>query len=396
MDFTIISSILEFVTITIQLQLKPTAEQKLALEGTLTACNAAADWISERGWDDRMYSQFALQTKHYKTVRSLFGIGAQAACLIFAKVADAYKLDKKTQRKFRPFGAIAFDIRNLKLYVEKQLASIWTVEGREKIPFVMGDYQKDILARGLIKQCDLVRRRDGRFFLMVSVTLPDEVEQKVTDMLGVDLGISFIAADSDGNLYSGKKLNKIRHRNQSLRRKLQRKGTKSARRLLKKRSLKESRFARDTNHTISKQIVSLAKRTGRGISIENLTGIRDRIRARKAERTTLHSWAFHQMGQFLAYKAKRAGIPLVLIDPRNTSRRCTECGHTEKANRKTRDEFLCRACGHSAHSDTNGSENIRLKGLAVLGTGVFNHPNVGEITAPNYAVVSTCKQTALA
>lgn len=371
------------MTLTVQLQLQPTAKQKLGLCNTLLACNEAANWISEQGFLNKIFTQFSLQTHFYKDVRTQFNIGAQATCLTFAKVADAYKLDKKTQRKFRLFGAVAFDIRNLKIYVTKRLVSIWTMGGREKVPFVMGDYQKDILARGLIKQCDLVRRRDGRFFLMVSVVLPDELEQKVTDMLGVDLGISFIAADSDGNLYNGKAVNRCRHRNRALRCKLQRKGTKSAKRLLKKRSLKESRFARDTNHVISKRIVSLAKRTSRGIAIEDLNGIRKRIRARRAERTTLHSWAFAELGEFLTYKAKRAGIPLTRIDPRNTSSRCAECGHTEKANRKTRDEFLCKACGHSAHSDTNGSENIRLKGLMVFRTGALIHPNAEVTTCAN-------------
>jgi putative transposase len=254
---------------------------------------------------------------------------------------------------------------------------------RAKIPFQCGDYQREILSNGLIKQSDLVRRKDGRFFLMVSVTLPDEMELKATDVLGVDLGIAVIAADSDGNKHCGKRLNKIRHRNQSLRRKLHRKGTKSAKRLLKKRSGKESRFARDVNHTISKRIVSLAKRTSRAIAIEELTGIRGRIRARKSERTTLHGWSFSQLGGFISYKAKMAGVPLVYVDPRYTSQRCSECGHTAKANRKTRDEFCCEACGHTSHADENGAKNIRLRGLEVLGSGAFIHPNAEAIACAN-------------
>lgn len=349
----------------------------------MKACNAAADWISERGFANGVFSQFALQTRFYKDVRTMFSVGAQAACLIFAKVADAYKLDKKTQREFRPHGSIAFDVRNLKLHIEKQVVSIWTMGGREKMPFVCGDFQRDILKRGLIKQCDLVRRKNGTFFLHVSVVLPDELEMKVSDVLGVDLGISVIAADSDGNLYCGKKLNRIRHRNKSLRRKLQKKGTKSAKRLLKKRSKKEQRFVADSNHCISKQIVGLAKRTARAISIEELDGIRSRIRARKAERTTLHSWAFAQLGGFLAYKAQRAGVPLLRIDPRYTSQACSECGHTEKANRRTRDAFVCKACGHSAHADTNGARNIRLKGLTVLSTGNLRCPDAEDTTCAN-------------
>lgn len=373
-------SILEEVTIAVQLQMKPTAEQKLALKSTMKACNAAEDWISERAFANSIFSQFALQTRLYKETRTAFGIGAQAACLIFAKVANAYKLDKKIKRKFRPLGAIAFDIRNLKLHIEKQVASIWTMTGREKIPFLTGDHQRDILKRGLIKQCDLVRRRDGRFFLMVSVVLPDEMELMATDALGVDLGIAYIAADSDGNLYSGKKLNAIRHRNQSLRRKLQKKGTKSAKRLLKRRSKKEQLFARDCNHTISKQIVALAKRTSRAIAVEDLTGIRKRIRAKKARRTTLHSWSFHQLGGFLEYKSKRVGVPILRVDPAYSSQECSECGHTTKSNRKTRDRFLCVVCGHSANADTNGSRVLRLRGRRALRTADIRQPNA-EATA---------------
>src|SRR5690606_28093813 len=142
-------------------------------------------------------------------------------------------------------------------------------------------------------------------------------------------------------------LNKIRNRNRYLRRKLQRKGTKSAKRLLKKRSKREANFARDVNHTISKRIVQTAKRTNRAVAIEKLTGIRTRIRARKRERTRLHSWGFAQLGWFLSYKCAVAGVPLVQVDPRNTSRQCSQCGHTEKANRKSQSEFVCKACGHT-------------------------------------------------
>jgi putative transposase len=371
------------MVITVQLKLLPDAAQVAVLRETLAVCNKAADWVSAEGFTHGIFSQFALQSRYYKDVRTQFSLGAQATCLVFGKVADAYKIDKKTQRKFRPQGSVAFDIRNLKILMAKQQVSIWTIGKRERIPFAFGDYQREILAKGLIKQSDLVLRRDGKFFLNVAVVLPDSMELKATDVLGVDLGIAIIAADSDGNKFSGNKLNKIRHRNQSIRRKLQRKGTKSAKRLLKKRSRKESRFIRDTNHKISKQIVSLAKRTSRAIAIEELIGIRVRIKARKSERTTLHGWSFAQLGTFLDYKAQRAGIPLLKVDPRFTSQRCSECGHTEKANRKTRDEFECKACGHVSHADTNGAKNIRLRGMDIIGSGAFRHPNAETIFCGN-------------
>ena len=70
--------------------------------------------------------------------------------------------------------------------------------------------------------------------------------------------------------------------------------------------------------------------------------------------------------------AKLAGVPLVRIDPRNTSRRCGMCGHTEKANRKSQSVFSCKACGYTTNADFNGAGNIRLKGLALLGAGASN------------------------
>ena len=68
---------------------------------------------------------------------------------------------------------------------------------------------------------------------------------------------------------------------------------------MRKRRRKEQRFAADINHQISKSIVAEAKRTGRGIAIEQLGGIRERVRFRKPQRATLHWWAFDQLGRFL-------------------------------------------------------------------------------------------------
>jgi IS605 OrfB family transposase len=124
-----------------------------------------------------------------------------------------------------------------------------------------------------------------------------------------------------------------RHRARYLRARLQAKGTKSAKRLLRKRSRKEARFAADVNHVIANRIVTEAQRTGRGIALEDLTGIRARVRLRKPQRVALHSWAFAQLGHYTAYKAALAGIPVVHVDPAYTSQMCSACGHISKKNR---------------------------------------------------------------
>jgi putative transposase len=125
---------------------------------------------------------------------------------------------------------------------------------------------------------------------------------------------------------------------------------------------KEARFRRHENHVISKAIVQTAKGTGRGIGLEDLKGIRDRITARSGDaRNRLSDWSFHQLYGFLLYKAQDAGIPIVQVDPRNTSRTCSVCGHCEKANRKSQEEFLCKHCGFSANADWNAARNIALR-----------------------------------
>ena len=187
--------------------------------------------------------------------------------------------------------------------------------------------------------------------------------------IGVDLGIANIATTSTGYRAAGRGLNRHRKRQLALRRTLQAKGTKSAKRRLKNRRRKEQRHAANVNHIIAKQIVTEAERTSSGIALEDLGGIRARVRLRKPQRVTLHSWAFHQLGTFLEYKARRAGVPLVYVDPAYTSQECAHCHHTEKKNRVDQARFICRNCGVVAHADRNASHNIAQRGEAVWNAG---------------------------
>jgi IS605 OrfB family transposase len=366
------------VKLTVQVKLLPTPEQAESLRHTLEIANAAADKLSAMAWEKKEFRRFPLHKLYYRKIRDEFPLSAQIVCLLTAKVADSYKLDHDTQRHFRKHGSIAYDSRILSFDLVKSLVSLWTVAGRKRIAYICGDKQRTLLKypRG---EADLIFRK-RKWFLNVTVEVPEEKEHEAIDALGVDLGIVEIAYDSDGRNYSGRTLNKIRNRNLSLRAKLQRIGTKSAKRLLKKRSKREANFARNTNHIISKSIVQTAKRTNRAIAIEKLTGIRARVRARKSGRTSLHSWGFAQLGGFLKYKAALIGVRLVEVDPRNTSRRCFKCGHTAKENRKSQSVFSCVKCGYQTNADGNGADNIRLKGLEIIRAGAINHPNAEAIS----------------
>ena len=353
------------------LKLQPTPEQANALKRTLEAANAACNSISDVAWETHTFGKFALQKLCYQHVRETFGLSAQMTVRVLAKVGDAYKLDKQTKRMFRPHASIAYDDRILSFSLLDSSLSIWTLDGRQAIPFVCGERQRRMLETRQ-GESDLLLHR-GNWYLLVTCEIQEPDAQDVDDVLGVDLGVTNIASDSDGAIHSSRTVNYVRYRHRRLRTKLQRLGTKAARRRLKQLAGQERRFAKDVNHTISKRLVETAERTKRAISLEDLKGIRTRVRAKRQQRAQLHSWSFFQLRSFIAYKAQRVGIPVVLVDPRNTSRTCPSCGHIDKANRPNQSTFRCTSCGCAGHADVIAAKNIRG-----LGRAAVMQPHVSE------------------
>lgn len=362
---------LRVMKLIVQIRLNPTKDQLDALVNTLRTVNAACNHVSDIAFSRKIWRNYDLRAVTYGDVRARFGLQSQLAQSAIKKVADAYGSgDKKhrhgnAHRQFRWNSAIAFDARNMKIFPTERTVAISTIAGRlTGIRMACADWQADMLANNRFGETDLVYR-DGAVYLFVSVDVPEtECNQARNGFLGVDMGIVNIAATSDGTVYSGTHLNHVRNKNLRLRRKLQQKGTKSAKRLLKKRSGREARFARDVNHCISKKLVTEAERTGRGIAIEDLEGIRARARSRKPQRVALNSWSFHQLGQFTLYKGRRAGVPVIYVDPAYTSQQCSHCGNIDKNNRKQQAKFACTNpdCGLVEHADLNAARNIANRG----------------------------------
>ncbi|MCC5476640.1 transposase [Streptomyces sp. JA03] len=375
----------------VQVKLLPTPEQATALEATLRACNEAADWVSEVAFEKDVKRSFALRKHTYAEIRARWNLGAQAAQHVIKKTCDAYatlkaslragnlgKAGSKRHRKatgkpvsFRPEAAQPYDDRMLSWQIAERRLSVWTVQGRVKdVAFTGSPEQLATLALYRKGESDLVCR-DGMWFLNATCEIPEApANTGPVDFLGVDLGIANIATTSDGRIMAGRELNRIRTRERKLRAKLQKKNTPSAKRRLKRRRRKEARRAKDINHKIAKHVVAEAERTGRGIALEDLTGIRERVRLRKPQRATHSSWAFAQLGAFIAYKARKAGVPVVYVDPAYTSRTCAECGHIDRANRVSQAWFACRSCGFVDHADRNGSRNIRARAWELWRRGV--------------------------
>ena len=344
---------------TAKVRLLTTPEQHATLLATLERANEACNWLSQLAWDTKTFRQFALHKIGYYDAKERFKLSAQVVVRCEAKVADAYKLDKKTLRTFKLHGATAYDDRILKWKLNKFSVSIWTLSGRQEMLFSTGERQLELL-KFQQGESDLVHIR-GEFYLLATCSIPEPTPEDVEGYLGVDAGTVNLATDSLGNTHAGAHINRVRRKRRRLRKSLQKCGTKSAKRKLKKLSGRERRFATDVNHSTAKSLVKIAQCNRLGLAFEDLKHIRKRVQVRRGQRDDLHSWAFYQLQSFAAYKAQRVGIPTVWVDPRNTSRTCSRCGYCGKANRQTQAVFECQSCGYTANADENAAKNIAAR-----------------------------------
>jgi len=234
--------------------------------------------------------------------------------------------------------------------------SLLTLEKREKVNYVYRGHAK-IDHTKLSGQAKLVYR-NKKFYLLTTIDVEESDPITPKKVIGVDLGIVNLATTSDGRVFSGDSCKKTRERYQKIKRKLQSADTWNAKKHLKRLSKKERWFKRDMNHQISKSVVLHAKGTLSSIALEDLSGIRDRVTVRKEQREEHSKWAFAELRNFIQYKSQLHGIPVCVVDPRNTSRECSVCGYIDKNNRKTQSEFLCLKCGYTENADINAAKNI--------------------------------------
>lgn len=362
--------------LTLQLQILPTADHAVALRDVMAACNAAATYAAQIGFEAKLFTQPSLHRRCYAELRTQFGLSAQLAVRAIGKAVEVFRRDKTRAPIFRADGAITYDERCFS-FKGPAACSILTRSGRILVPMVYGTYQSERFDR-IQGQVDLVVRK-GRFYLHATVDIPEGAPIDVTEFLGVDLGVVNIATTSDGEIFTGTLVETVRVRAAERRKRLQREATRQRKQDQRPRSVlralqrlggKEGRFRQHENHCLSKKIVQVAEDTKRGIAVEDLTHIRARIRFAKAQRARMGGWAFAQLQLFLSYKAQQAGVPFVKVNARYTSQTCHACGHCDRANRPDQARFACTACEHTAHADVNAAQNIAARGVCNAPTGV--------------------------
>ncbi|MFX1536802.1 MAG: RNA-guided endonuclease InsQ/TnpB family protein [Promethearchaeota archaeon] len=356
------------VTKTVQIQL---VSHKQELRETLDQFVQALNYASNYTHQHNIRSAFKLQEHIYQDLRQQFQLKSQMAINCMRKVIGTYKAKKN--------GICAtFEERSMTLnfprdyrIIGKDQISINTLYGRCKATFQAGKYQHQYLndEDWTIRSANLIERQDGKLFLQIAIEkdIPDLDPNQCDSVIGVDVGINFIAVTSDtvykSRFYGGGRLKYIRWKYYKLRQELQHKGTRSTKRKLKTMSGRERRFVTDINHCISKQIVQHARKNLKNpvIVLEDLKGIRNTTKCKsKTRKRNLNNWSFSQLQRFIDYKAAELEIPVIYIPPHHTSQQCPMCGHTEEANRnKVLHWFQCKLCNYQTNDDRVASMNIR-------------------------------------
>jgi putative transposase len=359
---------------TLVLHLHPTPEQAHALQETLQEHTACFNAVASLGFAQKCRNGVELHKQTYYDLRAQYPkLPAQLVCAARVKATEAVKAALDRLTKGRKTGTphsrvcpIRYDQRSYWVKWESMICSLATIAGRVQLSFTVPDYAAKYIG-GKVCSADLCYRK-GKYTLHVVGSIPDPDVAPTPEAIGVDLGLTHPAVTSTRHFLGQRRWKEQERRIFRLRRKLQSKGTRSARRHLRKLSGKLLRQRRDHDHVLSKRLVQNAP-DGSTIVFENLTHIRSRVRMKKhtdAQRR-LHSWSFAQLYAFTAYKAQERGIQVVKVDPRHTSQTCSHCGHQAPNNRRSQSLFLCRKCGYCLSADLNASYNIRDKHLASLG-----------------------------
>jgi len=365
---------------TVRLQLQPDSEQAAAISQTMAQYAACYNHVAQLGWDQHITNGVALHHATYRELREHHpDLPSQLVCSSRVKATESLKSARTNCLKKRRVTcprmmhpSIRLDARTYRMV--DGAVSMSSVVGRQVVAYSSNPHaDKWLPQRVSFDSADLVFKK-GRFYLHVVITVPDHAVALNGHAIGVDLGMNRPAVTSDKAFLGERRWKDVDRRYFRLKRKLQAKGTKSAKKHLKRLSGKVTRFRRDCDHIVSRRIVDSVE-PGTVIVVENLTKITKGKRFRKgAAQRRLHSWSFDQLRGFIEYKAAEMGCPVEGIDPRHTSQTCSSCGHVKRSNRKSQSVFKCKACGYELNADLNAAINIRAKYLVRDGTSIFDGP----------------------
>jgi IS605 OrfB family transposase len=370
---------------TIRIQLRPDIETAKGLSQTIEQYTWSFNAVCKHGWENDLGNGVELHKATYYSHRAITGLPSQLVCAARVKATEALKSAQSLKKKGKMVSCptskrcpIRYDARSYTVWFDRCEVSILSLNGRVKLPFEMAEYYWQYLT-WRNTSADLLQDRKGRWWLHIVMETGAPKVEPTNQVVGIDLGIATPAVDSNGNKYGSNHWKQVEDKTFELRRRLQSKGTKSAKRHLKKLSGRQKRFRKDCDHVLSKRLVQSVQ-SGATLVFEDLTNIRGRAKMRKAQRRRLHGWSFAQFQAFVTYKAEARGVKVGFVDPRYTSQKCSQCGHIERGNRPSQAEFRCKKCGYECHADDNAVVNIRadfLKLRASVNVPIVVCPEMG-------------------
>lgn len=364
-------------TITAKLQIIVNPLDKQILHDTMKAYSNACNYVSDYIYKTHNLSRYSVQEDTYYNVRESYGLRSQMAVSCVRTVIAKYRTILEYQNEWiKPnFKIPQLDLawnRDYSLNTKNDTFSVNTLNGRIKVKFYKGGYENYFSSNCKFGTAKLVFKHD-KYFLHIPVTYEiDKLAMSdVSNVVGVDRGIRFIATTYDSNgktlFYDGNDIKQKRGHYKALRKQLQQVHTPSSRRRIKAIGQRENRWMQDVNHCISKALVT-SNPQGTLFVLEDLTGVRAATeKVMVKNRYVSVSWSYYDLEQKLTYKALKNHQLVEKVNPAYTSQTCPKCGHTEKSNRDKHNHlFYCKNCGYKSNDDRIGAMNLYRMGINLL------------------------------
>ena len=338
---------------------------------TIEVVNATTNEILVVGFHARVVNKLKLHHLTYYPTRERYpGIPSSLVCTARDTASEMLKREKlerlPTKKKW---SAIRYNQRTFTPELGRGFVTLSSMTGRVKLDVSVPKYfQQYIGWKGVSAKLSF---NGTKLVLGIVVEERTPSVRPPTAVLGVDTGILNHAVLSNNKFYASDHIRAVKGRYLYLRGKLQAKGTRSAKRKLKRLAKKEKRFMADVNHKVANWIVAQPLDA---IALEKL-GIRKGKQLGKNFNRTLGNWAFGQLQRFVDYKAESAGKAVLYIDARYTSQKCFRCGMIDKKSRNGL-RYKCTACCYELHADLNAARNIASLGIAKASRLSVNEPNV--------------------
>ncbi|HNC56948.1 MAG TPA: transposase [Leptospiraceae bacterium] len=371
----------------LKVKLSLSNEDKETLLETMEEYSKCFNFYSNWSSTNKSTSKKVAHSNSYQESKKLFP--SLPTALIQSARDLALESNKNKRSKSVPIkkkhSSIRYDIRTFAL--RNQQLTLSSTNKRIKTIISLYPYIENYFKNWKLLKTGYLSKVGKHFyftFLFESDKTKETQESKRTETVGLDRGIINVIATSEGELVSGKLLRKNKRKYLYLRRKLQAKGTRSAKRFLKRISRKEKRFSLDFLHCLSKKLIK--NENVKTYVLENLSRIKPKKYNKKSNKV-VSNWGFKQFETLLKYKAEQKGINVEFADPMFTSQICSGCQNQDK-NSRNKGMYRCGVCKLRIHSDVNAAKNIKNRFLLTekkqsfpslsLEQGVVNPPNVNN------------------